>query len=328
MAGMKFLLSTYSTAFLASGGGESELVQIAETLNESGVQADIYGIQSRPLDFYDAVMHFSVQAEGKAFFDAVYARQTPILLWPNVWWSTPPAAAEVERIQPFVDRAHKVLFKSETESEQFAQYVSVAKDKRLVVPICVSSRFTQTPDLALAKTICEMEDYVLCLGRVEPVKNQLTLIRALRQLGLRGVMVGGHNDSAYLRACKSEAGDAVQFLPWVKPCSRLLLSLLAGSRIVAETSFDPAGRSSLEAALVNKPLVLSADDWVREYFADTVYTADPHSLEQTVEALRRALRDAEGEGLAAKACERISERHASTAAANLFVTSIVDACDG
>ena len=93
MAGMKFLLSTYSTAFLASGGGESELVQIAETLNESAVHADIYGIQSRPLDFYDAVMHFSVQAEGKAFFDAVRARQTPILLWPNVWWNSPPAAS-------------------------------------------------------------------------------------------------------------------------------------------------------------------------------------------------------------------------------------------
>jgi glycosyltransferase involved in cell wall biosynthesis len=327
MAGLKFLLSTYSTAFLASGGGESELVQIAETLNESGVHADIYGIQSRPLDFYDAVMHFSVQAEGKAFFDAVHGRQTPILLWPNVWWNSPPSDAEIARIQPFIDQAHKVLFKSRTESEQFAQYVNVPDAKRLVVPICVSSRFTSVPDLALARTICEMEDYVLCLGRVEPVKNQLTLIRALRQLGLQGVMVGGHNDSAYLRACKAEAGDSVQFLPWVKPCSRLLVSLLACSRIVAETSFDPAGRSSLEAALANKPLVLSADDWVNEYFADTVYKADPHSLEQTVEALQRAMRDRDVEHLAAKACDRISERHASASAANQFVTAIVDACD-
>lgn len=328
MAGMKFLLSTYSTAFLASGGGESELVQIAETLTESGVQADIYGIQSRPLDFYDAVMHFSVQSEGKAFFDAVRGRQTPILLWPNVWWNTPPSAAEVGRIQPFIDQAHKVLFKSHTECEQFAQFVAVPHDKRLVVPICVSSRFTSVPDLALAKTICEMEDFVLCLGRVEPVKNQLTLIRAMRRLGLRGVMVGGHNDAVYLRACKEEAGDSVQFLPWVKPCSRLLLSLLASSRVVAETSLDPAGRSSLEAALTGKPLVLSSDEWVNEYFADTVYKADPHSVEETVEALKKAWNDAEGDQLASKACERISERHASAAAANQFVTSIVDACDG
>lgn len=327
MAGMKFLLSTYSTAFLASGGGESELVQIAETLNESAVHADIYGIQSRPLDFYDAVMHFSVQAEGKAFFDAVRARQTPILLWPNVWWNSPPAASEVERIQMFVDQAHKVLFKSLTECEQFSRYVNVPPAKRVVVPICVSSRFTTAPDLDLAKTVCEMDDYVLCLGRVEPIKNQLTLIRALRRLGLSGVMVGGHNDAAYLQQCKAEAGDAVQFLPWVKPCSRLLLSLLAGSRVVAETSFDPAGRSSLEAALVNKPLVLSADDWVDEYFADTVYKADPHSLDQTVAALQQAISDAQGARLAARAHERIAERHASTAAVAQFVTTIVDACD-
>ena len=324
---MRFLLSTYSTAFLSSGGGESEMVQIAETLNDGGAHADIYGLQSRPLDFYDAVMHFSVQAEGWAFFEAVNRTRTPILLWPNVWWRSTPDPKEIERIKLFIDCAHKVLFKSYAEKKNFEQHVQVPQDKSLVIPICVSQRFAATPDLELARTLCETNEYVLCLGRVEPVKNQLNLIRAIKQLGMRGVLVGGHHDADYFNRCKMEGEGFIEFLPFVKPCSHLLISLLAASHIVAEPCLDPAGRSSLEAAQVNKPLVLSADDWVDEYFGDTVYKAEPASVESIVDALRGAAADVAAGGRASLAHDRIALKHASEEAVHKFVTNIIDACD-
>lgn len=324
---MRFLLSTYSTAFLASGGGESEQVQIAETITDGGLHADIYGIQSRPLDFYDAVMHFSVQADGWAFFDAVTRRGTPVLLWPNVWWLDAPDPAEIARIQWFVDKSHRVLFKSGAELNNFCRHVHVPPHKLLVLPICVSARFSMQPDLGLTKTLCDLDNYVLCLGRVEPVKNQLNVIRALKELGLQGLMVGGHSDAAYFQQCKLEAGDSVQFLPFVKPCSQVLLALLAGSRIVAEPSFDPAGRSSLEAALVNKPLVLSRDEWVEEYFGETVFAVDPTNVDEIAEALALAAADASGPNKSLAARSRIAQGHASEQAIDHFITTLVDACD-
>ena len=74
---MKFL-STYSTAFAISGG-ESEMVQVAETL-ETNHLADIYGIHRRPVDFYDAYMHFSVHADGWALFNC-HKYNKNMLLW-------------------------------------------------------------------------------------------------------------------------------------------------------------------------------------------------------------------------------------------------------
>ncbi|WP_233800164.1 hypothetical protein [Paraburkholderia sp. HP33-1] len=83
----KILVTTHSTAFMTSGGGESELVQVAELLDESGVQADIYGIRSLPLRFYDAVMHFFVHADGEAIIRETVNQGKKLFLWPNVWWS-------------------------------------------------------------------------------------------------------------------------------------------------------------------------------------------------------------------------------------------------
>ena len=117
MTGLKFLLTTYSTAFTVSGGGESELVQVAEILKSSGVHTDIYGIGSRPLSFYDGVIHFSVHADGHAILREATLKKKRIFLWPNVWWWEAPSPAEVQRISEMAGNAHKLLFKSDAELE-------------------------------------------------------------------------------------------------------------------------------------------------------------------------------------------------------------------
>ena len=97
MIGLKLLISTYSTAFLSIGGGESELVQVADILNKYGFEADIYGITSRPIEYYDAVLHFSVHADGMALYHAYINEGKKIILWPNIWWIDAPSEGEVER---------------------------------------------------------------------------------------------------------------------------------------------------------------------------------------------------------------------------------------
>lgn len=322
---MKFLLTTYSTAFLASGGGETELVQTAELLSQGSCQADIYGIHSRPLDYYDVVMHFSVQPDGWHLFNTMVERGAKVLLWPNIWWQLPPSEEEIERIGLYVERAHRVIFKSNTERDHFAAHVAVPTGKLIVVPTCISPSFSSNPDLSLAKTVCEVENYVLCLGRIEPVKNQLNLIRALKLAGLSGLLVGGYNNQAYYQRCADEAGSNIQFLPFVKPGSQLLISLIAGSSVVAEPCLDPAGRSCLEAALARKPLVLSADDWVQEHFEDRAYTTNPLSVDDIAHALRQAILNTDNRTEQAR--DLVVQRHASGAAIEQFVTAMIGACD-
>jgi glycosyltransferase involved in cell wall biosynthesis len=321
----KILLTTHSTAFLTSGGGESELVQVAELLNDSDVQADIYGIRSRPLRFYDAVMHFSVHADGEAIIRETVQHGKKLFVWPNVWWLSPPDAAEVSRIEAIARRADRLLFKSSTELNQFNTYIDVDPSKCVVVGSGISDRFLLPADKDLLPTVCDVSDYVLCLGLIEPVKNQLELIRALNQLEMNGLMVGGFRDEEYNRQCMREAHRGIHFLPFIQPCSALLRSALANALVVAEPSFDPPGRSCLEGGFVKKPLVMVDGDWQREHFGDNVWYAASTSASDIVPAIQAALTDHDRDEKIENNYERIYARHSSSTVAADLIKHLIDA---
>jgi glycosyltransferase involved in cell wall biosynthesis len=312
MTGLKFILTTYSTAFTVSGGGESELVQVAEILKASGVHTDIYGIGSRPLNFYDGVIHFSVHADGHAILREAASRNKRIFLWPNVWWLEPVPASEVERIQHIIGLAHKLLFKSQAELDNFTQYIQVPAEKIEVLPTCVSNRFLAPPDKDLMSTVSNSTDFALCLGLVEPIKNQLQTIRALNELKLDGLFVGGTRDDEYYRQCMAEAHPGISFLPFIQPCSAMLRSIIANCSVMVEPSIDPPGRSSLEGAIMQKPLVMSDGPWQREHFDDGVWYTATDSVSAIASAIASAINDADRDARIAATYERVIARHSAS----------------
>jgi glycosyltransferase involved in cell wall biosynthesis len=321
----KILLTTHSTAFLTSGGGESELVQVAELLNNGGVEADIYGIRSRPLRFYDAVMHFSIHADGEPVIRETSQFGKRLLLWPNVWWLSPPAAMEIERIETITRQAHRLLFKSQTELNHFVAHIQVDMCKCAVIASGVSDRFLMPPDMDLLPTVCDASNYVLCLGLIEPIKNQLQLIRALNHLGLNGLMAGGFRDEEYYKQCVNEAHRGIYFLPFLQPCSALLRSALANAALVAEPSFDPPGRSCLEGALMKKPLVMADGHWQREHFGDNVWYTASTGAEDIALAIRTALDDSEKDEKIEANYSLVYARNSANTVSTELIRHLIDA---
>ncbi|KVD39643.1 glycosyl transferase family 1 [Burkholderia ubonensis] len=320
MARLKLLLTTYSTAFITSGGGESDMVQIAELLDASGVHCDMYGIGSRPLSFYDGVMHFSVHAHGYAILKEAADRGKSISLWPNVWWNEPPSDAEIERITEMARLSQRVLFKSEAELANFTRHIRVEANKCSIVPIGVSEKFLAPPDRELLLTFSNVSNFCLCLGLIEPVKNQLELIRALNEIGMNGLFVGGPRDDAYYRQCVSEAHHGIEFLPFVQPCSALLRSIVANCEIMVEPSSDPPGRSSLEGAMMRKPLVTVDGAWQREHFGDEgAWYAASGSSSDLANAIRTALNDPERQRRIDAIHNSVMARHRSSKVAPKLV---------
>lgn len=318
MTDLKFLLTTYSTAFTVSGGGESEQVQVSEMLNECGIQADIYGIGSRPLSYYDGVIHFSIHADGHAILREAILKNKRIFLWPNVWWNEAPSTAEIQRIDELCHSTHMLLFKSRSELENFTQYISISPEKLQIIPTGISNRFLTEPDKDLFSAISDITDYVLCMGLIEPVKNQLSVIRALNKLKLNGVFVGGVRDDCYYLECTNEAHAGIIFLPFIQPCSALLRSIIANCKLMVEASIDPPGRSSLEGALMKKPLVIADGPWQREHFSDNVWYAPTDSYSDLAKAILDAKNDASHDKKIAASYELVSNRHsAATFATNL-----------
>jgi glycosyltransferase involved in cell wall biosynthesis len=129
---------------------------------------------------------------------------------------------------------------------------------------------------------------VLCVGRIEPRKNQLTLLQALRDTDIPLTIVGqpGRFSRRYGRRCRRAAGPQVRFLGSRSPTE--LSELYRAARVHACVSwYETPGLASLEAALCGCNLVLTSGGSTHEYLGDQAYYCEPndrHSIRAAVEA--------------------------------------------
>lgn len=120
-----------------------------------------------------------------------------------------------------------------------------------------------------------LDRYAIWPGIIEPQKNQLTAVRAFKNLNIELIISGPVRDQAYLEQCRLEAGDNVRFMPAFPFGSELHLSALAHCELFVELSLDFPGASALEAAAMGCPLLLSRSPWTEELLGDYCFQADP-----------------------------------------------------
>ena len=121
-----------------------------------------------------------------------------------------------------------------------------------------------------------IEDFVLCCARIEPRKNQLLLLHALRDSGIPIVLLGAPADLAYFELIKKYLGPSVHVLGRIEPTSDLLPSAYAASRVAVLPSWaEGAPLVALEAAASGTSLVLSNRSSEREYFGELAKYCDP-----------------------------------------------------
>jgi glycosyltransferase involved in cell wall biosynthesis len=157
------------------------------------------------------------------------------------------------------------------EATSIIAELGVRTPTRLVPNAADPDRFPQ------ADTPFSARDVVLCCGRIEPHKNQLALISALANTGLRLVIAGPphpHHPTYYER-CVSHAGERVLFTGYLQPGERLA-ALYRSARVhVLPTWFETTGLASLEAGLSGCNVVTTSRGHAREYFGDFAWYCDP-----------------------------------------------------
>ena len=131
---------------------------------------------------------------------------------------------------------------------------------------------------------------IICVGRIEPRKNQLRLIRALRDVDVPLSIVGraGRLSSWYEFQCRREAGPQVRFLG---QCTQAQLArLYRSSRVHVNTSwYETPGLASLEAAARGCSIVVTPGGSTREYFGHHAYYCEPNDPTSIRDAVERAL---------------------------------------
>lgn len=182
----------------------------------------------------------------------------------------------------------QLVFLSERERARMEGYGIPTADG-VVVRNPVDAGIFGTADPALFERETGLRDFVLCVARIEPRKNQLMLVHALRDTALPVVLVGHAPNPAYFMLVERHGGGRVHVLDRLTPNSPLLASAYAAAAVTVLPSWsEGASLAALEAAAAGSSLVLSDQSGEREYFGDHARYCDPGDPE----AIRRAVLDA------------------------------------
>lgn len=173
-----------------------------------------------------------------------------------------------------------LLPNSQTEADQLARFFQASPAKIRIVPNGVENTFAEAgPNLFIEKY--GLKDFILCVGRIEPRKNQLNMIRALKGISQPLVFIGQYvpHYKAYYDLCRKEAGPNIHFLEVFPHGSPLLASAYAACNTFLLASWlETPGLAALEAALAGAKIVITEEGATREYFQDFAAYAAPDNL--------------------------------------------------
>jgi glycosyltransferase involved in cell wall biosynthesis len=310
------LLHSPSVAFQAAAGGENQLIQTGRHLEEIGVGVRLFSPWSDRISHARLLHLFGMSREGLELARVARARGVAVVLSPICWYE-PRAlfALEADLLRRFgslafwslrralprvpswrrqlLHLADAILPNSSSEAEQLVGLFAVPRDRLYVVPNGVLPSFASaTP--ARFRRYWKSDPFVLFVGRVEPRKNPLGLIRATRALDLPLVIIGDAppGSEAYSQECRRAGGDRVHWLGRLDPLDELLASAYAAARVFALPSwFETPGLAALEAALAGCPVVLTPYGATREYFGGLVQYARPNHDKEIQRAVSKCWRD-------------------------------------
>lgn len=240
-----------------------------------------YGIPRLPEVFYDQIKSPSFMAFYFAW--AFSAQWLPLL--PNAFqriWLHSFKIADVLVVNSVAEKdVIQKLFHKETDAKTRVVYSGVDEEVygKPITPY--------VQDLFYKRF--KMRDYVLCVGRIEPRKNQLMLVRACKKLNLPCVLVGRVYNRYYAKKVLREL-ESIKigniYLRYLQPDSNLLISAYINSKIVAVPSLlETPSLVALEAASLGRTVVVTKVGSALEYFEDNAYYVDPFSQSSIEEAL-------------------------------------------
>jgi len=286
------------------GGGEVQFLKTADALRELGVEVETAPASLRG---FPAVVHF-FGSHGNLFND--YARalkeryRIPYVV-STIFYPSPRGVRNVVyagiskflirrnleclipgkgfRELPYLLRnADMLLPNTAAEAEILKTFFPFIKDEKImIVPNGVEDKFEKGDEEVFRCHFKINYDFVLNVARLEPRKNQLRLIRALKGTGIKLVIVG--NKSVYpdyARECFNEGGEDVFFAGELSHDDSLLAGAYAAAKVFAlPSSEETPGISAMEAALAGAAVVITERGGTKEYYKNYVKYVDPISVD-------------------------------------------------
>lgn len=302
---MAIYFYVYPSAFQNPGGGEIQLLKTKEYLEKRGLEILLYDQWNHRLRAGDLLHVFGsskycygLMRTAKELGAAVVLSTICWYDWRSALMTYPNPAQRALNILRYVAKASVPWFpslrkatmdvsdrlfpNSDAEADQLVRYFRIPRSKIRVIRNGVDPSYAQgNPSLFIDKF--GVRDFFLCVGRIEPRKNQLALIRAHRGMD-KPLVVIGTAVSRYLdyeARCREEAGPKVHFLGSLAPDSEILRAAYAAcDTFVLPSWFETPGLAALEAALAGAKVVITQGGSAKEYFGEEVLYVDPSRIDK------------------------------------------------
>ena len=185
--------------------------------------------------------------------------------------------------------SNMVLVQTELEAADLQETYGVKIDW-VKIPSGVGEQFLSGRSF---ENVVGVEDYILCVGRIEARKNQLSVIAAVNEMLLEEemdtqlVFVGKKSDhhSTYVRLFEDEvAGNKwITYLPYT-PYEDMPGIYQHAKVCVSASWFETTGLTSLEGLFMGANVV-AAGSRAREFLGDLASYCDPGSIESIGQAI-------------------------------------------
>ncbi|MDP2928957.1 MAG: glycosyltransferase [Candidatus Omnitrophota bacterium] len=304
----------YPSAFQNIGGGEMLLLKTKEYLEKEGVSCKLFDIWNDKLDNFDILHVVGAVKCCLGLMETARNKGVKIVLDP-VFFSTfqralheyGPIGRRIEAcarhltkaVFPYFPSARRkmmllsdaVIPNSYVELAQLKRLFGIPEQKMRVIQNCVDPDF-EYGDKELFISKYKLKDFILSVGRIEPRKNQLNLIKALKGSGLPLLIIGDpvSDYMDYYEACKRSGGKDVIFISRIDHGDPMLKSAYkACSSFVSQGWFETPGLAALEAGLAGAKVATTYGGCTREYFKDLVEYFNPSDIKGIRCAIDKAL---------------------------------------
>jgi len=186
-------------------------------------------------------------------------------------------------IREILQKAALILPNSKAEYEQLKKLYAIEK------PYFVIPNGIDTGLFGINGAELKDEKLIICAARVEGIKNQLNLIKALNNTAFTLMIIGeaSPNQRKYFKKCRKIAAPNVVFVGRVS--QEELVNYYQKAKVhVLPSWFETCGLSSLEAAAMGCNIVITDKGFTRDYFGDDAFYCDPGDVKSIYNVVLKA----------------------------------------
>lgn len=285
--------------YLKSFAGDSKVVQMtSKYLRTLGVEVDINDGDITDYSIYDIVHLFNLTRMGETYkyYKQAHRQKKNIVITP-IYWNLNEYYRYMnnleniklwEKCKPYreeIIKGCKIIYpNSELEKNLLSTDFNINLPCN-IIHHGAEIEHEETP-LYNLKDRYNLSNYVLCVARITPQKNQLALARACSKLGFNLVLIGNINDNEYFRECM--AYKNVTYLGFMDRYN--IYNAYRFSKLHVLPGFcETPGLSSLEAAASGCNIVSTNEGSAKEYFKDMAEYINPYDDETILLALEKGI---------------------------------------